>query len=48
MQNEKEEKEKKAYVKPQIEKHKAISIISGSGGGCSFYNSRTRNSVYYH
>ncbi len=45
----KEEMKKKVYVKPVVEKHKAVSLISGSGGGgCNYYSSRAEGSIYYH
>jgi len=41
-------KEKKNYEKPVIEKHKAISVISGSGSSCNSYSSKTSGTTYYH
>jgi hypothetical protein len=41
-----EKKDKKNYVKPLAQKHKAVSLISGSG--CNSYSSRSSGTVYYH
>ena len=42
-------KEKKSYSKPQIEKHKALALISGSGGDdCNLYSSKQDGLTYYH
>ena len=39
---------KKAYVKPETKKHKAVSIISGSHSDCDYYHSRSYYYTYYH
>lgn len=42
----KEEKAKKeVYVAPEIQKHKAASIVSGTG--CSYYSERVSGGTYY-
>lgn len=50
--NEKKEESKKAYVEPVIEKHKAVSLISGSGSSCNLYSSSSTSNIsgttYYH
>jgi hypothetical protein len=50
-QSNKANRSKKTYAKPQIQKHKALALISGSGGDgddCNLYNSRRSGIVYYH
>jgi len=42
------EKKKKKYIKPVIEKHESIAVISGSGSSCNLYNSKTTSYAYYH
>ena len=37
---------KRSYEKPAVEKHKAATLISGSG--CSIYHSRQNGLRYYH
>ena len=37
---------KKEYVKPQIEKHKAVALVSGSG--CSSMFARKADGGYWH
>ncbi len=37
---------KKAYISPKIEKHRALSVVSGTG--CNSYNSRTTAYSYYY
>ena len=44
--NEKKKIEKKAYVTPEIKKHKAAAIVSGSG--CSYYKSSSSGTTYYY
>ena len=44
MQEEKKT-EKKVYETPEIKKHKAASIVSGTG--CSYYSERVSGGTYY-
>ncbi len=37
--------EKKVYETPEIKKHKAASIVSGTG--CSYYSERVSGGTYY-
>lgn len=41
----KAKKAKKVYVSPEIKKHKAASIVSGTG--CSYYSERVGGGTYY-
>ncbi len=41
------EKEKKEYEKPEIQKHQAVAVVSGSDD-CNTYRSRTVGDTYYH
>ena len=43
-------KKKNRYVKPEINKHKAVALVSGSGSGssCNYYSSRTTSNAYYY
>jgi len=41
----KAKKAKKVYVPPEIKKHKAASIVSGTG--CSDYSERESGGTYY-
>ena len=51
MEEKEEKKEKKECITPEINKHKALAIMSGSGGDDSdpcYYQSKTIGTTYYH
>ena len=39
---------KKEYLKPEIEKHKPVAVVAGSGSSCGSYASRVSGGSYYH
>jgi hypothetical protein len=43
-----ENKAKKAFVKPEVKKHKAIAAIAGSGDSGCVYSSSMNGLTYYH
>ena len=44
----KDAKSKKKYSKPEIQEHKALALISGSGDDdCNYYVSRVDTDAYY-
>jgi hypothetical protein len=45
LEEKKIETTKAVYVTPEIKKHKAASIVSGSG--CSYYSERVSGGTYY-
>jgi hypothetical protein len=50
MEEKEEKKEKKEYITPEINKHKALAIMSGSGDDSDpcYYQSKTIGTTYYH
>lgn len=39
---------KKEYIKPEIKKHKAVAVVSGSDCSCNVYSASTCGNTYYH